>query len=169
MRRRFVTRFARDKLISPVICPPLTYTKLLLWFGIKFVNWSKTIAFIAIFKHHMLDSGARLLSHNGWKLDDLLCPNGSFRRPCWERLRYGLSHMLLLSVNASSFDCHVLMLGGLKYELWFLRGVVASSNDVLVLVSSEWTLLEVAISCRLSLISLTCPAVYTIDKWPIGL
>ena len=167
MRRRFVTRFARDKLISPVICPPLTYTKLLLWFGIKFVNWSKTIAFIAIFKHHMLDSGARLLSHNGWKLDDLLCPNGSFRRPCWERLRYGLSHMLLLSVNASSFDCHVLMLGGLKYELWFLRGVVTSSDDVLILVACEWTLFEVAVRSRLRSHPLTSSAIHVWNEWPI--
>ena len=162
-RRRFVTRFARDKLISPIICPPLTYTKFLL----RLFNSSESIAFIAIFKHHMLESGASLLLHNWRKFDDLLSPNSSFWWSGWESLRYGHCHMILLSVNTSSFNCYVLMLRGLKHELWFLRGVVTSSYDVLVLVACERTLLEVAICSRLRLHPLTSPAVYTIHKWPI--
>ena len=115
----------------------------------------------------MLNSGARLLLHNWRKFDDLLSPNGSFWWPDWESLRNGLTHMILLSVNTSSFNCYVLMLRGLKHELWFLRGVVTSSNDVLVLVACERTLLEVAVRSRLRLHPLTSPAVYTIHKWPI--
>ena len=112
-------------------------------------------------------SWTRFLLHDGWKLDDLLCPDGSFRRPSWERLGYGLSHMLLLSVNTSSLNCYVLMLRGLEDKLRLLRRVVASSDDILVLVACEGTLFEVAVRGRLRLHPLLSSAIHVWNEWPI--
>ena len=162
--------FGRVLIVSPVICPPPTYTKFILGLislSIKLVNITKSVAFIAAhFKDHML-SWTRFLLHDGWKLDDLLGPYGSFRRPSWERLRYGLSHMFLLSVNTSSLNCYVLMLRGLEDELRLLRGVVTSSDDILVLVACERTLLEIAVRSRLRLHPLLSSAIHVWNEWPI--